>query len=256
MRRVFNSSATPIKPHMKQLLDTEVSNGIGCSRIQNGEAIRQHKHFDSLKQAWSLGGRCTWPQCASKAVFKTRASFKMHFTNIHTHPLLCLIVDCSQKTPFGRLSDLSRHQQSAHSVERKFACSVVSCDARIKEFARKDHLTKHMRERHDNYFCPMNHCPRGTKSSFAKPEDLAEHINNEHGIYECALQGCEHMPSSKFSFESLNNHLRNHHEVSRDVLLYSDLEMPRSGRTFQEADLGKSHRRKCKTCEKRAHTTE
>ena len=148
----------------------------------------------------------------------TKASFNMHVTNVHTNPLLCLVVNCSHKTPFGRLSDLRRHEQSAHSLERRFVCSVNSCEARIKEFARKDHLLKHMRERHDNYFCPMNHCFRSTKCSFVKPEDLAEHIDSMHGRWECALRSCAQMPLSKFSLTFLYDHLEDQHDMIYDSL--------------------------------------
>jgi hypothetical protein len=247
-----NPSPTPINQPMKQAVDNNVSKTVAFSPIQTRVSIRQPEHLESVLQVWQVGGKCTWPQCTSRAVFKTKASFNMHATNVHTNPLLCLVANCPHKTPFGRLSDLRRHEQSAHSTERRFICTVSSCDASIKEFARKDHLTKHMRERHDNYFCPINHCPRSTKSSFAKPEDVAEHIKVEHGLYECALKACAQAPSSKFSNASSLNHLRNHHSMSdlTTALIRERMER-RLSKMVTEADLGRGYCGECKTCEKR-----
>ena len=241
---------------MEQTVNNNASNTVAFSPIQTGESVRQPEHVKSVLQAWSVGSKCTWPECTSRAVFKTKASFNMHITNVHTCPVLCLVANCLQKTPFGRLSDLRRHEQSAHSAERKFVCNVVSCDARIKEFARKDHLAKHMRERHDNYFCPINHCPRSTKSSFHKPEDVAEHITAEHGPYECALRACAQAPLSKFSDDSLLNHLRNHHGMPSFTTWDVTFRMEnRLSRTVIETDLGRANCGECKTCEKRHYVT-
>ena len=237
---------------MKQAADNNVSKRVAFSPIQTGESIRQPGHLESVLQVWSVGGKCTWPECTSRAVFKTKASFNMHVTNVHTNPLLCLVANCPHKTPFGRLSDLRRHEQSAHSSERRFVCTVSSCDAGIKEFARKDHLAKHMRERHDNYFCPINHCPRSTKSSFTKPEEVVEHIKVKHGLYECALKACAQAPSSKFSHASLESHLRNHHGMSIDAAFFTRSQTDnRLSKTVIEADLGWRYCGECKTCEKR-----
>lgn len=236
---------------MKQTLDNNVNSSLAFSPIQTEESVWQPESLESVLQSWSVGGKCTWPKCTSQAEFKTKASFKVHVRNIHTDPLLCLVANCPHKTPFGRPSDLRRHEQSAHSAERKFVCTVPSCDAHIKEFARKDHLTKHMRERHDHYFCPNNHCPRSTKRSFTKPEDVVEHREAEHELYECALKACAQAPSSKFSRLSLFNHLRNHHgmydyagvviENRTDGLL---------SKTVTEADVGRGCCGECKICEK------
>jgi hypothetical protein len=241
-------SLAQINQSIKQAANNKnISDRVAFSPIQTEESIRQPEHLESALQVWSTGGKCLWPECTSRAVFKTRASLNMHVTNVHTIPLLCSTANCPHKTPFGRLSDLRRHKQSAHSAKRSFVCTVSSCDARIKEFARKDHLAKHMRERHDNYFCPLNHCPRSTKSSFAEPEDVVEHIKTEHGLYECALKACAQAPSSKFSWKSLQNHLRNHHGMSDFVVSPST--------PANEADLGRAYCGECKICMKRDSVT-
>jgi hypothetical protein len=249
----------PINQFMGQAVQDVVDNGITCSQIQDKQYIQERELLESAmlaEQAWSIGMKCSWSGCTSRAVFKTRVSFNKHVRNVHTDPLLCFVANCPQKTPFGRLSDLRRHQQSAHSAERKFVCGVSSCDARIKEFARKDHLTKHMRERHDNYFCPIFHCPRSTKCSFDKPERLAEHIETDHGPYECSLGACAQAPLSKFSSRSLSSHLRNHHGTVElgshwvEYLLEERASLTLTDLNFSKVSYSYSE---CKICDKQQH---
>ena len=198
------------------------------------------------------------PRCPSNAVFKTKASFNRHVRNVHTDPLRCDFPDCSYKKPFGRRTDRERHMQSVHSVERGFICSVASCDAQIKEFARKDHLVNHMREKHGGFFCPMTHCHRNTQNSFVMPEDLAKHVDDTHGLYECALRTCAKMPESRFSRDSLGSHLRKHHSMTNcdSQLLIKAIVKPY---TCTDADLEFYSFRiripECKICEKRPSAT-
>lgn len=237
-------------------MEQTTNDNVALSPIQTGDALYQPDPRESSLQAWSIGSRCTWPECTSRAVFKTFASFNMHLTNVHTHPLLCSIANCQHQTPFGRLSDLRRHQQSAHTAERKFVCSVITCNAAIKEFSRKDHLVKHRRERHVNYFCPINHCARSTKSSFDKSHDVLEHITAEHGSYECALKACSQAPSSQFDSLALLNHLRNHHAMPDATAANVKERMEnRLSNTVTETDLGRASCGECKTCAERNSVT-
>ena len=131
-------------------------------------------------------------------------------------------------------------------------CKVTSCDAPIKEFARKDHWTIHMRERHDNYYCPMNHCPRGKGASFVTPEQVAEHIQNLHSgdTYECAIGACAQGPPSKFNWGSAEGHLmKSHGFVHFRSFLILDCMIWRGGRTLSQVDLPLSiEARDCKIC--------
>ena len=227
------------------------------STSANQDETQDLRNLDSVLQAWTIGGKCPWPHCTSRASFNTRALFRKHLTNVHKNPLLCSAANCPHKTPFGRPTDLRRHMQSVHSGERKYVCSIASCDARIKEFARKDHLNKHMRERHDSYFCPIYHCFHSTKGSFAKPEDLTEHLDNYHGPYECAIRGCDGMPPSKFSQDSLESHLKRDHGVE----YYSASQIVRNtiydqSLTVTSGDVVRYICHECVTCEKQRHVTE
>jgi hypothetical protein len=241
-------SSAPINHNMNLNINTRIA----LSPVQTQESVVQPHNFEQILESWSIGSKCTWLNCTSRAEFKTNASFRMHVINIHTNPLLCSAAGCPHEKPFGRLTDLKRHEQSAHSSERKFVCTSPSCDALVKEFARKDHLSKHMRERHDHYFCPKIHCPRSTKSSFAKPEDVEEHIKVEHGPYECALLACAQAPSSGFSRNSLGFHLRNHHGV-RGWATYSVANQNKGGisEAVTEAHFPRAHFGECKICKKR-----
>lgn len=193
-----------------------------------------------------------------------KASFTRHVRNVHTDPLRCDFPDCSYKKPFGRRTDRERHMQSVHSGERGFICSVASCDAQIKEFARKDHLVNHMREKHGSFFCPMTHCHRNTQNSFVMPGDLAKHMDETHGLHECALRTCAKMPESRFSRDSLGSQmLRNHHSMLkyRSQRLIERIVLLRRY-TCTDADLeyfGHSKRieaHECKICEKRPSVTQ
>jgi hypothetical protein len=249
--------ANPISPLIGQAIhettdDSERSRpAFGSAEISVAVPEPENLRLQVLK-TWSAGGRCTWPGCASKALFKTRALLVLHLTNIHASPLLCLAPHCEWKTPFGKDSDLKRHQLTAHSRQRAYICEVTSCDALIKEFARKDHLIKHMRERHDNYYCPMNHCPRGTGESFATPEKAAMHVQEVHGGagYECALGACAQRSLSKFFWDSLWSHLRSNHGFPYDGATYMRNKMiGRGDRTLIEADLNPlTTWRDCKIC--------
>jgi len=138
--------------------------------------------------------KCSWKGCLSRVVFKKKFLLNEHIQNVYCQPLVCAVAECSHKTPFSKKSDLKRHQQSVHSTDRRFVCNVPSCDARIKGFTTRDHLTEHMRDLQDNYFCSLRHCSRESKNSFAKPEDLVRHIEDEHVSFECAIQGCAKGP--------------------------------------------------------------
>ncbi|KAF7508411.1 hypothetical protein GJ744_009264 [Endocarpon pusillum] len=245
--RNINPPSAPIIHDMNQSIRAQIA----PSPVQTQGFVEQPLDFNRLLDVWSIGSKCNWPNCTSTAKFKTVADFRMHATNIHIKPLLCLTAGCPHKKPFGRHSDLRRHKQSAHSSERKFVCTFPFCDASIKEFARNDHLSKHMRERHDHYYCPKTHCLRSTKSCFAKPEDVEEHINLEHGPYECAVLACAQAPSSGFYERSLKSHLMNHHSTTDTAFMEVQRVMGRAGKTtITKADLHGFRLSECKVCKK------
>ena len=210
-----------------------------------------------ILEAWSGRSKCTWPGCTSRATFKTKPSLTVHLYNVHVYPLVCMEPHCKWKKPFGKRCDLTRHRSTAHAKERAYVCKAASRDAPIKEFARKDHLIIHMRERHDNYYCPMNHCSRRKGASFATQEELAEHIQDSHGepTYECAIGACAQGSLSKFPLwssasKSLVGHLRNHHGFSHGasnwIYWKSDR---RNDRTLRHCDLPpRVPLRDCKIC--------
>jgi hypothetical protein len=108
-----------------------------------------------------------------------------------------------------------------------------------------------MRERHDNYFCPLHHCPRGSKDSFAKPEDLAQHINMDHGEFECAVKACATGPASRFTQDSLGHHLRNQHgiyEFGATILITGYRMRLEQSKTVTEVHLAKAAFTDCKIC--------
>ena len=204
----------------------------------------------SALQTLSVGDNCTWSKCTSKAKFLSKASFNTHRKNVHRKPLVCSFPNCPRKTPFARLTDLKRHADSVHSKELKYICTVPTCSASVKAFARKDHLTKHRRERHDNYFCPLNHCPHNKLRSFSTPEDLGNHIEVDHEDYECAIQGCaqELLSNSKFCQQSAMEYLRNHHGMPDYSAFETIRRMQERGSSEIRAHLGRAMAATCKIC--------
>jgi len=169
-----------------------------------------------------------------------------HLRNIHDLPLLCDIENCSHKTPFGRTTDLRRHQRSVHSQNRDYICTVPSCEV---SFARKDHLSKHMREKHDTYFCPIQHCPWAKRNRFVTLEDVQAHVNgDEHGEYECALKSCAYAPLSKFVRYSLLDHLRNHHGLQGWFGRIEKMALTTTKTTVTEGSIGRRTPRECVIC--------
>lgn len=149
------------------------------------------------------------------------------------------------KTPFGRASDLGRHRQSAHnSGLREFACRLPSCP---KEFAREDHLTKHMREQHTTYPCPFNHCRDGVAGRFIFPEDVESHILRSHGKYECALGSCAKTSPSRFWRNRLVSHLNSDHGYTDSIFRINTAEATNGDLvTFTQEHLGRRRVRECK----------
>lgn len=190
--------------------------------MRGQQQSRQIMTLDSILQTWSPGSGCSWPGCSSKGIFKKVAALKLHITNMHTNPLVCQVPGCTHKKPFGRRTDLHRHERSVHRSEDQplLKCPNTKCEAGIKEFARKDHLIKHVRGTHDRYYCPFTHCPRNAgvkhlhtsedifvRRPFFNQADVTEHVEKEHGDYECAVGSCAGKPSSKFTIDSLKDHL-------------------------------------------------
>jgi hypothetical protein len=78
-------------------------------------------------------------------------------------------------------------------------------------------------------------------------------VDNEHGDYECAVKSCAQAASSKFSGESLENHLRNHHSVYRfgaRYLVWQRMKNRNQSHTAIEADLNEAAFTDCKICGK------
>ena len=94
----------------------------------------------------------------------------------------------------------------------RYLCTVESCESSTIGFARKDKLVKHMREKHDNVRCSLNHC-----GSVLLDGEQESHLQNFHGTYECAFGACEHSLPSHFSKEALRLHLISVHNVYRET---------------------------------------
>jgi hypothetical protein len=197
--------------------------------VDNSESRAHLKsHQNTLLCAWIGPVKCSWPKCSSKVVFKHKYLLKAHLANIHVAPLHCTVTGCAYAEPFGKKYDLHRHISAVHGDSR-YLCTVESCESSTIGFARKDKLVKHMREKHDNVRCSLNHC-----GSVLLDGEQESHLQNFHGTYECAFGACEHGLPSHFSEEALRLHLISMHNVYREtttgILRSADLSVDKTAR--------------------------
>lgn len=189
---------------------------VGCSASAIGRNELETKahldeHWSAMAEQWSPGTKCSWPSCASKAVFKSFSSLKTHTLNIHVRPLVCTAPQCSYKKPFGKMYELQRHIATAHGDGCNCKCPVEGCEASLTGFSRKDKMLKHLREQHDVLKCPYNHC-----SATVLKTETESHLQQFHGSFECALGSCETGLKSCFRKIGLQRHLRTHHSITND----------------------------------------
>lgn len=192
--------------------------------------------------------KCTEANCRSKALYKTLSQFRQHVRNIHQEPLLCTVLGCTHKRPFGKQADLNRHVTSKHETTISFFCDDESCPAHIDGFKRKDKLLKHLREDHPQVQCTQTHCS-ATVADFQQQS----HMEEAHGPFECALGRCRSSPPSNFTRAQLERHLKDHHKMSYDCIVGIKLRMQSSDLDVRSDHLlispGKADRMKCSVCE-------
>ena len=197
-----------------------------CDHPICGEEMTLHLtgHGKDAIERFTVPSRCIWPDCSSKATFKTLDTYKRHLNNIHVKPLLCAVPRCSYKKPFRNQNDLDRHSATIHSDVKKYECPYESCESETKSFARKDKWLKHIQETiHENdAFCPYYHCVLLeasviTSRGFTDRKQISEHFSNEHArngneSYECTLDLCANAVNpSHWSKYSLRSHLEQDH---------------------------------------------
>lgn len=158
---------------------------------------------------WTGATKCDWPNCHSKAIFKSFSSLKTHTLNIHVSPLVCTLPQCSYKKPFGKMYELLRHNATIHG-NHYHKCPVEGCEA---GFSRKDKMLNHIREKHNTLKCPYNHC---SVTVLETEEEL--HLRQFHGDFECAIGACETGLKSLFLEVGLKRHLRKCHGISYDPI--------------------------------------
>jgi len=199
--------------------------------------------LDGTLQIWLGACKCIWPNCSSKATFKSRSSLRTHLINIHVKPLLCTEPLCRYKKPFSKQYELDRHVSTAHGDTRNHKCPIDTCEVSVTGFARKDKLVKHLREEHENLKCPYNHC---FAAVVATQEE--EHIQKSHGDYECAIGGCKAGISSRFTLNSARSHLRAVHGIDW-YTSFNMIELPANIHTVTASLLRlRSTPKNCATC--------
>lgn len=174
------------------------------------EGLKAHTkdHIQDVLQALKYGGKCTWPDCHSNAVFKSQKLLETHINNIHVNPLVCTVPGCKHQKPFRANHDLQRHVNTVHSQQSNYKCPYEDCHFGKGQFSRKDKWLRHIKQHHDTERCPYDHCQDDTSPR----ESTAKHLSKRHGSLECAIRSCEGT-TSRFTENQLLEHLQCHHST-------------------------------------------
>ncbi|KAG4025577.1 hypothetical protein MFRU_054g00060 [Monilinia fructicola] len=147
----------------------------------NTENQNQIPLLDVINGQDHVLGKCPHAKCQSgnTKIFTKFSEFRGHWYRTHEKRYSCL--KCND-TVFGTDADLRRHSGAVHSDgPKEFTCNVECCNARAKEFTRKDRLKEHNEKWHGKYHCPMKNCPRGLGNGFRDQTLLDEHRRKSHG---------------------------------------------------------------------------
>lgn len=200
----------------------------GCNvSLTSIEGLTTHldRHANEASEQWTRLSRCTWPGCRSKVTFKAAGAYKKHLSNIHTRPIICTEVRCSNLKPFRNRGDLQRHRKTIH-LRLEYPCPYGNCPSETQIFIRKDKLLKHIRETvHENdAYCFSYHCQAERLKCalpFTTRKEISAHFGNHHETnpeeaFRCALGSCRNNPSHDFWNERrLERHLIDCHGISR-----------------------------------------
>lgn len=140
--------------------------------------------------------------------------FQKHHAYSSGHPKWhCAVVGCSSK--FSRRDVLVRHHKTQHNADKsKFCCEQCKTIDRVKVFKRKDHLTQHLREFHNQEVVVRDYseccsCPHYGCEYFRVGAYDYSGATNE--MFQQEKSGCEHAFSLGHHFQ---RHMRQVHKES------------------------------------------
>ncbi|KAF5867689.1 putative transcription factor c2h2 protein [Botrytis fragariae] len=138
---------------------------------------------DASSNFWSPGV-CRQASCLAKPLDKQNnyqeySDWRRHWFRVHEKQYQCLLDDAM----FGTAKDLERHDDAKHRTgAKRHYCYIAGCQARVREFNRKDKFKEHNDRWHGPYFCPVLDCGRGNGNGFQKNGSLTKHMRTCHGL--------------------------------------------------------------------------
>ncbi|KAF7951881.1 hypothetical protein EAE96_007178 [Botrytis aclada] len=136
---------------------------------------------DASSDVWSPGF-CQHVSCLAKPSDKQKnyqeySDWRRHWLRVHQKQHQCLI----DGAMFGTSNELTRHEEAKHQTgAKRHYCHVAGCQARAKEFNRKDKFQEHKVRWHGPYYCPVPYCDRGYGNGFKEDGLLMEHTRSRH----------------------------------------------------------------------------
>ncbi|KAI9644515.1 hypothetical protein NHQ30_006536 [Ciborinia camelliae] len=136
---------------------------------------------DPTSSTWSEGicrhGDCLTKPPRKQKAYKDYADFRGHWNRVHNKQFECPL----HNYRFGTAAELRRHEEAMHQTgAKRFSCHKEGCQARARDFNRKDKYQEHMSKWHGPYVCPARYCVRGQDNGFGDQGLLLDHMQKRH----------------------------------------------------------------------------
>ncbi|KAK6594168.1 hypothetical protein H4I96_11081 [Botrytis cinerea] len=136
---------------------------------------------DADPGVWSPGV-CQHANCLAKPSDKQKeyqehSDWRRHWFRVHVKQYQCQI----EGDVFGTANELKRHSEAKHQTgAKRHYCHIAGCQARAREFNRKDKFQEHKEKWHGPNYCSVPYCDRGPDNGFKNERMLMDHIRSRH----------------------------------------------------------------------------
>ncbi|TGO27581.1 hypothetical protein BPAE_0040g00620 [Botrytis paeoniae] len=136
---------------------------------------------DASSDVWSPGV-CPHASCLAKPSEKQKnyqehSDWRRHWFRVHEKQYQCPI----DGAMFGTANELRRHDEAIHQTgAKRYYCHIAGCQARAREFNRKDKFQEHKDRWHGPYYCHVPYCDRGYNNGFKEEGLLMDHMRSRH----------------------------------------------------------------------------
>ncbi|TGO60813.1 hypothetical protein BCON_0032g00080 [Botryotinia convoluta] len=136
---------------------------------------------DASSDVWSPGV-CQHASCLAKPSdkqknYREHSDWRRHWFRVHEKQYQCPI----DGVMFGTANELKRHDEAIHQTgAKRHYCHIAGCQARAREFNRKDKFQEHKDRWHGPYYCSVPYCDRGYGNGFKEEGLLMDHMRSRH----------------------------------------------------------------------------